>query len=211
MFNLIKGHVFLSLILVCSSVFADSSPTVVKPLDTADNTKSYNYFFRGGTLENTLNKYAQIKGLRIHYATLFPKNKLSKLVSGKINVSNDDELLNNLAVQFGFEWFISSGTLYISSNQEITRTISVSPQNMPNIKLALQQSGLLNSKFGYSELPYENKIIITGPEDYIKIILTKISGFNVAPVAQQFAVFRLKYANAVDTQVSFNNQQILRR
>lgn len=67
--------------------------------------------------------------------------------------------------------------------------------------------GLLDERFGYAEMPQNDNQVVTGPAEYVQLIQEQVSGLNVVPVNQQFAVFRLKYAST-DLQYTFNNQPI---
>jgi type III secretion protein C len=200
---MLKIKNLLLLIALLGYCYADNDANI-----STNSDNSFNYYFRGETLKQALDKYANTNGLKIKYSSMSDYMKLSKAVTGRISVAKQVDLLDTLAKQYGFKWFTYSGTLYITSNEDITKTIYVSPDNMPNVKSVLLQSGLLNTKFGYSELPAENKIVISGPIAYVNMVMEQIKSFNISPVAEQYAVYHLKYASAVDTILSFNNQQI---
>ncbi len=207
-----KLYITLSGLLILGFAHGLGNPTqsnkasVISTTSTSNSQSAYHYYFRGETLKNALNKFANINGLQVRYNA--GSRMLKKAVSGRITVRSNMDVLDQLANQYGFVWFIYSGTLYINSNQQIVKTIYVAPENMYSVKSVLDQSGLLNPKFGYSELPAENKLVVTGPETYVDLITRQIQDFKISPTAQQYAVYRLKYANATDTQLSFNNQTI---
>lgn len=188
------------LIALCFPTFADVQNV---------NAGQYNYFFNGKSLQQALNEFAKNNGLQIRLSKNIHTSLLSQSVTGRFSVTQIDELLNKLGKQYGFNWFIYSGCLYVTSNQNITAKINVAPQDMDNVKENLIQMGLYDNKFGYSELPAEDKLLITGPKEYIELVTKQIAELNISPVNQGFAVYRLKYANAVDMQFSFNNQQII--
>ncbi|MFN8770320.1 MAG: secretin N-terminal domain-containing protein [Neisseriaceae bacterium] len=205
------------LLVQYSIVFADNvtqpnnttSTTSTDKTNTNSYSGNYNYFFRQESLKSVLSKFAKSNGVRVVFSSTLGQVKLNSLVSGRFSGNRTEDLLNTLANQYGFAWFFYSGTLYITSLAQTTVTIPVSSTEMPMIRDNLMQLGLLSRQFGYTELSTENKIVITGPREYINLIKKQIGGLNVAPRDQQFAIFHLKYASATDTNLSYNNQQIV--
>lgn len=169
----------------------------------------YNYFFNGKSLQAALTEFAKNNGLAINISKSVSPTVLAQKVNGRFTVNQIEDLLNKLSKQYGFNWFFYSGTLYITSNQNVTVKIEVAPQDMEGIRNNLVQMGLYDSRFGYSEMPAEDKVLVTGPREYTDLLMAQINKLNISPVNQQFAVYRLKYANAADMQFNFNNQQII--
>jgi type III secretion protein C len=166
------------------------------------------YYYHGESLRQALSVFARSNGLRISFASGEEGRLFNKGVIGRFVVSDNAALLNMLAAKYNFEWFMYAGTVYFTSTQIVNRSVNVSSDAFKTIRSNLQQIGLLNDKFGYSELPSENKIVISGPNAYVNLVAAQITNLSVAPDRQQYAVYRLKYANAVNTQLSFNNQTI---
>ncbi len=202
-----KKLLILLLIFNQFSIFADNLNN-----NMADNNNEdggmYNYFYRSETLKSALQTYSQNNGLNIVFDETAPRSVLAQNVTGKFTVESGEKLLNILAKRYGFEWFIYSGTLNITSNTFVTKHIEISSDDMSMVKNSLKSLGLINKKFGYSELPAENRIIISGPKTYVDMLIKQIQQLNIAPSNQQFAVYRLKYANAIDQKVNFAGQQI---
>ena len=113
-----------------------------------------------------------------------------------------------LSSKYNFEWFIYSGTIYFTSTQVVNRGVNVSGDAFSIIKSNLQQIGLFNDKFSYSEMPADNRIVVSGPTAYVDLVINQINSLKVSSDRQQYVVYRLKYANAVDTQLFFNKQTI---
>ncbi len=82
----------------------------------------------------------------------------------------------------------------------------MSTDEINTIRSSLDQMGLLNSKFGYSQ--GGGKVVVSGPSTYVEMLINQIKSLDVSPVNQQFAVFRLKYANANDVTLTINNQTV---
>jgi type III secretion protein C len=172
------------------------------------SSEHYNYYFNGETLREALIKFARANGMSTLFSANLSSSRLKQRVSGHFMVQNNPQLLDLLAQRYGFEWFIYSGVIYFTPVQHISLALNVAQENMESLKINLQQLGLLNPKFGYAELPAENKITISGPRLYVELLARQIKNLKISPVAQQFAVYHLKYANATDVQFSFNNQQV---
>lgn len=171
--------------------------------------QQYNYFFRGESVRQILQKFAQDNGIRIEISPRINSKNMNHSVSGRFTSSQENGILDILGRQYGFNWFIFSGNLYIVDNQRYTKSIEVTAQDMPSIKGNLQQLGLLNAKFGYAELPYENKVIISGPKEYVELVAQQIKELDIPPNAQQFAIYHLKYASATDVTINLSGQQLV--
>lgn len=199
--------IFFSGMTICH---ADDVPSIVPTggNQSLTGTAKFSYFFTGDTLKKTVTKIAGSNGWQIEFASDLTSKILTQSVSGKYTVTNVSKLLDGLATQYGFNWFIYSGVLYITSQKQVTKSMEVSSEDLFNLKSNLEQLGVLNKKFGFTVLSSENKVIVSGPADYVNLLLNQIRDMNISPVNQQFAVFRLKYASATDIQLNFNNQQI---
>lgn len=203
-----KIIIIITLCLTITVANGDNAITAAISQTANSNPGQHVYYYHGETLSTALSLYTRSSGLKIVLADDLPDRVRNKNVSGRFVVTAPEQMIQALSSKYGFEWFIYSGTLYITPSQRISKSIEVSPEDMPMVRSNLQQIGLLNDKFGYSELKSENKIIISGPLLYVNMLLDQIRDLNISPASQQFAVYRLKYANATDTTLSFNNQQI---
>lgn len=208
--KLIAGLSVLSMFLSGPLSYADDVPPIVSNTtnQSLPGSGRFSYFFTGDTLRKTISKVAINNGWQVQFANDLPVKTLNQSISGKYVVTDISKLLDGFASQYGFNWFIYSGVLYITSQKQITKSIEVSSEDLFNLKSNLEQVGILNKKFGFTVLSSENKVIVSGPIDYVNLLLNQIRDLNISPVNQQFAVFRLKYASATDIQLNFNNQQI---
>ena len=202
----------LLLILTSCQILANAAPLFgetqkILPLLT-NNKGKYSYYYHGESIKQALIMYAKHAPLQINFSQSLSADILKKTVSGQFSSPDNTGLLNTLSKEYGFEWFIYSGTLYITSIKSTSKSIEVAPEDMPMVKSNLKELGLYNQKFGYSELPAENRIIISGPEQYTNMMIEQIKSLNIAPTSEQFAVYPLKYANSDDMQLTFNAQQI---
>lgn len=197
------------LIMMCAGVcqlgFADPAPSVAGKSAT---TGVHSYFFNGRSLKTSLEEIARNNGLSIQFTDKLSPTILKQGINGQFSVAEVKDLLTQLGSHYGFNWFIYSGRIYITSNSEVSEKISADASDFVAIHNNLRQMGLLDERFGYAEMPQNDNLVVTGPAEYVQLIKEQVTGLNVLPVNQQFAVFRLKYASATDLQYTFNNQPI---
>jgi len=169
----------------------------------------HSFFFNGRSLKTSLEEIARNNGMTIHFSDKLSATTLKQAVNGQFSVATIKDLLTQLGGNYGFNWFIYSGQVYITSNTDITEKIAAEAGDLPAIHENLRQMGLLDSRFGYAEMPQNDNLVITGPAEYVQLIREQVTGLSVTPIKQQFAIYRLKYANATDLQYTFNNQLII--
>lgn len=169
------------------------------------NGNNLNFYYQNQTLNQALQMYANANNLTL---TIDRVNlpQLKQVVSGHFQVESKTDLLNVLGHEYGFSWFIFNSKLYIADNNFISKTVQVAPEDMPSLKDNLVSQKLLDTRFGYSEIPAENKVIISGPAAYVNLLIDQVHKLNIAPSSKQFAIFRLKYASATDITINLNNQ-----
>lgn len=204
----------IAFILLCWSInptYPDELMGLVNSMPTkpAQNSKSrFVYYFHGESLRQALQTFAKSNNLHVYFATGAASKVFNKTIVGRFSASDSNNLLDILTEKYNFSWFIYAGTLYLTSTQIVNRSVSVSRDEFTTIKTNLTQIGLLNDKFSYAEVPTENRIIVSGPEAYVTLVIKQINNLRILPDKQQYVIYRLKYANSVDTQLSFNNQMI---
>lgn len=165
----------------------------------------FSYYAPNKSLKAVLQEFAAGFSL----STDLPPN-LNDIVSGRFNVNSPSEFLDRLAGTFGFTWFTYSGTLYVSYNKDmVVRSIltnSSGPTN--NLKQVMSNLGLLDTRFGWGELPDQGIVVISGPPAYVRLIESTIAALPSAPGGQQIALFRLKHASVEDRTITFRDREI---
>lgn len=174
-----------------------------------ENNGSYHFYYQQEQLSSVLKKIASTYNIKISIDPALSPSTLKGIVSGSFDLKSPTDLLNKLASDYGFLWFYYSNTLYITSNKKSSTDVSIAPESMSSIKNILSKEGLLSENFAWTELPAENRVVISGPSVYLDIVTKRLKKLNVSPINQQFAIFRLKYASAVDTTINLNNSQIV--
>lgn len=132
------------------------------------------------------------------------------IVNGKITTSNPTEFLNQLSSTYGLQWFYYGGTLYVSRNFETaTRSISATGISLPNFQKALTDLGILETKFGWGEIPDRGVAMVSGPPAYVDLVVWAVATLPLPQAAQQMKVFRLRHAQVNDRVISYRDQQIV--
>ncbi|MFU9136279.1 type III secretion system outer membrane ring subunit SctC [Erwinia tasmaniensis] len=132
-------------------------------------------------------------------------------VTARLRSDNAEAFLNRLALEYRFQWFVYNNTLYVSPQSEQTsRRLKISPDAAPDLKQALEGVGLLESRFGWGELPDEGVVLVTGPPKYVEMIaeFSKKSEPETSEDKQMMA-FPLKYADVADRTIKFRDQTLV--
>jgi type III secretion protein C len=131
------------------------------------------------------------------------------LVSGKYTTATPTEFLNQLSSTYGLQWFYHGGTLYFSRNFETaTRSITPAGISLPDFRKALTDLGIVESKFGWGELPNRGVAMVSGPPAYVDLVVWAVASLPLPQPEQQMRVFRLKHAQVNDRVISYRDQQI---
>lgn len=169
---------------------------------------NYKYSFKSTTVRDILNKYCISKGYSLVIADSFEStSKLNQKLTLNLSFTNEDMLLNFLNQKYGFIWFVYNNKLYIDSNHVSVYKITMDHENFPVVSSYLHNIGLLQSKFSYIENSQSNELIFTGPKSYLLLISEVINQLNIQPYYEKIKVYRLKYANSVDLQLTLSAAQ----
>ena len=224
LFNLLEiGRVYIMcilknlklIILVCSLTLANIAyaknvpPWITAKQVNENNANSYYYYFDSDTLRTALIRIAKSFDVKIHFSDEIPDDTLNQMLSGRFRVSSPEELFNKFGDNFAITWFYYDGILYITSNNFVTKNLYVAPDLLANFKNVLANDGIIDDRFSWTEVPSEGMVVVSGPRDYISILEKKMKKLHISPIDQQFALFHLKYASAVDTTIQLSNQQLV--
>lgn len=165
----------------------------------------YSYFAEGQKLESVLGDFASSFSLSL---SLSPG--VSGMVSGKFTTETPTEFISKLAGVYGFVWYTHAGTLFISKASDLsTRTIVPPGGSMNNLRQALTSLGVLDSRFGWGELPGQGLVMVSGPASYVKLIDDTVKQLPAAGgAALQAMVFKLRNAAADDRSVMYRDREL---
>ena len=155
-------------------------------------------------LRGFLQDFAHTVGLQLHIDGTLPG-----VVNGKLRADTLTALMERLALEHRFQWFVHNNTLYISSlSQQTSARLEVADDTIADLKQALSQIGLLDERFGWGELPDIGVVLVSGPKRYIEQI-RQFSRKRAEPANKQDVLnFTLQFANAADRQIDYRGEKL---
>ncbi|KQM52836.1 secretin [Pseudomonas sp. Leaf15] len=165
---------------------------------------AYAYEAQHKPLREVLEDFAQTFGIQLQVEGL-----LDGTVNGKIRANTPQSLLDRLGVEHRFQWYLYNNTLYISTlDQQESARLEVSSETISDLKQALTDIGLLDSRFGWGELPEDGVVLVSGPRRYIEQIKQFSSQRRVPDEKQNVLSYPLKFANAADRVVEYRGEKL---
>ncbi len=156
------------------------------------------------SLRDFLRDFAHAAGLQLQI-----DGSLSGVVNGRLRAETLSGLLERLALEHRFQWFVYNNTLYISAlDQQGSARLEVADNTIADLKTALSQIGLLDERFGWGELPEIGVVLVSGPPRYIEQI-RQFSRKRSEPANNQNVLsFALQFANAADRQIDYRGEKL---
>ncbi|MFL6873296.1 type III secretion system outer membrane ring subunit SctC [Pseudomonas marginalis] len=165
---------------------------------------AYAYEAEHKPLREVLEDFAQTFGTQLHVEGLLEGN-----VNGKIRANTPQSMLDRPGVEHRFQWYLYNNTLYISTlDQQDSARLEVSSETIADLKQALTDIGLLDSRFGWGELPEDGVVLVSGPRRYIEQIKQFSTQRRSPDEKQSVLSFPLKFANATDRQVDYRGEKL---
>lgn len=167
---------------------------------------SYAYAADKTPLVDILRDFSKSHGVVLDSVTLPPRE-----VTAKIRAQTPEDFMRRISLEYRLQWFVYNNTLYVSElSQQISKRFLITEGTETDLKQALQNIGLLDSRFGWGEIPGGNAIIVTGPPKYISIISSFIKKpVEAEEVKLQSMSFPLKYAYTSDREIKYRDSAIL--
>lgn len=165
----------------------------------------YSHFSEKASLESVIAEFARTFNLSLNLSP-----GIQGVVNGRFSSPNPTDFISKLGGVYGFLWYVSQGTLYISkASESITRNMQVPSTSLPALKKALTDLGILDSKFGWAELPGQNTVLVSGPPSYVGLVENTLRALPAATSARQAMVFRLKYASSEDRTIRYRDREFV--
>jgi type III secretion protein C len=165
---------------------------------------AYAYEAEHKPLREVLEDFAQAFGTQLQIEGLLEGN-----VNGKIRANTPQSMLDRLAVEHRFQWYLYNNTLFVSTlDQQESARLEVSSETIADLKQALTDIGLLDSRFGWGELPEDGVVLVSGPKRYIEQIKHFSSQRRSPDEKQSVLSYPLKFANAADRQVDYRGEKL---
>lgn len=164
----------------------------------------YSHYTQDSKLDTVLKDFAGSFSLSLNLGT-----GVSGSVNGRFTTKNPTEFINKLASVYGFNWFTHAGTLFISrADDQKTAAIPAANNSTGQLRGALASLGVLDTRFGWGELPEQGVALISGPPAYVDLVERTVNSLPSVAGGQQVAVFRLKHASVDDRTVFFRDKEI---
>lgn len=165
---------------------------------------AYAYEAEHKPLRELLDDFAQTFGTQLQI-----EGMLEGSVNGKIRANTPQSLLDRLGMEHRFQWYLYNNTLYISPlDQQASARLEVSSETVADLKQALTDIGLLDSRFGWGELPEDGVVLVSGPKRYIEQIKQFSSQRRSVDEKQSVLTHPLKFANVADRQIDYRGEKI---
>ncbi|MDD3266845.1 MAG: secretin N-terminal domain-containing protein [Burkholderiales bacterium] len=191
----------------CLYVYADNLQDT-SPNKNNGSSGANTYIFSNDSVYDAIRIFANQNNLKLEMVNDIASKLKSRKISAKFSNYGYADLVNQLSVIYGFDWFTYNGTMYITDKKYITQEFSIYSTNMKSLKDYVKAENLLLDKFNYSEFPSSNKVVISGPKAYLDVIRKIIDTLQLSGTTQQFGIYKLKYASATDIYLSYNNTMV---
>ncbi|MGL5997347.1 MAG: type III secretion system outer membrane ring subunit SctC [Pseudomonas proteolytica] len=179
------------------------SPLAAIPAEWKNTAYAYEADHR--PVREVLEDFAQTFGTQIQF-----DGHLEGTVNGKIRANTPQSLLDRLGVEHRFQWYMYNNMLHISTlDQQQSARLEVSSQTVADLKQALTDIGLLDSRFGWGELPDDGVVLISGPKRYIEQIRQFSSQRKSPDEKQSVLTFPLRFANAADRPIDYRGEKLV--
>lgn len=192
-----KAHGWLACLLIGASapVFAAIPP--------AWKHTAYAYEAQHAELSTALEAFAKEFGVDLEMSSL------EGVVDGRIRADSPEAFLDRLGQQYHFQWFVYNDTLYVSATgAQTSARLEVSPEAADDLKGALTDVGLLDTRFGWGVLPDEGVVLVSGPPRYVQMIRDYSKTADKPEEKQDVIVLPLRYANAADRTIKYRDEQL---
>ena len=164
----------------------------------------YSYYADNTSMAQVLGDFASSFSLSLELSP-----QVTGKVQGKFNSASPTEFIDRLAGVYGLTWFTHAGTLHVGRTTEVTtRSISAGGGNIATVRQALTSLGVLDTRFGWGELPEQGIALVSGPAPYVALIERTMAQLPMMAGGQQVAVFRLKHASVDDRTILYRDRQI---
>jgi type III secretion protein C len=188
--------------LLCSLLIPLSSALAAVPQEWKNT--AYAYEAEHKPLRDVLEDFAQTFGTQLQIEGLLEGN-----VNGKIRANTPQSMLDRLSVEHRFQWYLYNNTLFVSTlDQQESARLEVSSETISDLKQALTDIGLLDSRFGWGELPEDGVVLVSGPRRYIEQIKQFSSQRRSPDEKQSVLSYPLKFANAADRHVDYRGEKL---
>lgn len=192
------GMLALGLSLAALTAHAGSPPWPEAP---------YVQINRDDHLSAVLQQFARGFGLRLELDGDI--DGLGPAVSGRMTGSHPGAFLDSLAAVHGLHWYHYQGVLYVSRRTDlVNRVLPTRGLSGESVRRILDDMGIFDSRFGWSDIPERASVMVSGPRSYVNRVADTLAALPEEDVEQRVMVYRLKHASVDDRRMQFRDQSI---
>lgn len=133
------------------------------------------------------------------------------VINGQIRAASPVAFLERLAGQYQLQWFVYSGTLYVSpASDQTSARLNAGESSVDDLKQALEQTALLDSRFGWGALPDDGAVLVSGPSRYVTLVTQAVEKITHSGSGGngEVIVLPLTYASAADRNIAYRGQTL---
>jgi type III secretion protein C len=163
----------------------------------------YTYVGDGESIQRVLQIFGRQFGLKVEIDA-----DVDDTINGEVAELTPKKFLDRMASMHGFDWYLDSGTLYISAIGKRQRKMIKAPAGViSQLRNALDGAGVYQERFGWGELVGQGQLLVYGPPAYVKRLTQTVDLIAAAPSGYEIALFPLKYANVDDRVISYRDRK----
>lgn len=189
--------------LVLSSAATTTPVAQAAPLPFDGN--AYSYYANDTPISKMLAEFCVNFGMQLQIDP-----GIATRVSGRLGAPSASEFLNTVTASAGLDWFHYAGTIHVSRvSQRDTQVHVIARETIPGLRNALLDLKILDERFGWAALADQGMVVVSGPPAYLDLIAKTMRTVQAAPNGRQMVVWKLKYANVEDRQVTIRDKTTL--
>jgi type III secretion protein C len=162
----------------------------------------YSYYANETPVAKMLAEFCANFGIQLHIDP-----SIATRVSGRLSAPSASDFLNTVTASAGLDWFHYAGTIHVTRVAERdTQVHAIARETIPGLRNALLDLKILDERFGWAALVDQGMVVVSGPPAYLELIAKTMRTVQAAPNGQQMVVWKLKYANVEDRQVTIRDK-----
>lgn len=183
--------------------FSMAAPSASAAIRAPWLDEPYTYVGDGESIQRVLQIFVHQFGLKVDIDT-----GVTATINGEIAERTPKEFLDRLASMHGFDWYLDSGTLYVSAISKRQRKMIKAPAGViSQLRSALDGAGVYQDRFGWGELVGQGQLLVYGPPAYVRRLSQMVDLIAAAPSGYEIALFPLKYANVEDRVITYRDKE----
>lgn len=186
------------MVLCAAAAFLSQSHAAPLPFDGSP----YSYYANDTPIAKMLAEFCANFGIQLHIDP-----GIATRMSGRLGAASASEFLNTVTASAGLDWFHYAGTIHVTRvSERDTQVHAIARETIPGLRSALLDLKMLDERFGWAALADQGMVVVSGPPAYLELIAKTMRTVQAAPNGQQMVVWKLKYANVEDRQVTIRDK-----